>query len=135
LFFAYGCVGLSKWRSYYYAGDLEIQEAYICADVDEELNPLDIKNIFSYGVTKVCLYFKYKYTNGGTAILRLRLYYEGVFVYQDSYYLDKGEGKKAYYFFLSSGKPLPQGSYEVRMMFKGRVIKVLSFMVKGGGET
>lgn len=134
VFFTYGCVGLNKWRSYYYTGDLEIEEAHICEDVDEDLNPVGIKDVFNYGVKRVCLYFKYRYSDGEKILLRIRLYYEGIFVYQDSYSLDKEEGKRAYYFFLSSGEPLPRGSYEVRLMFKGKVIKALPFRIEGGGE-
>jgi len=129
-----GCGVLSKWRSYYYTGEFQIEEAYVCSDVTEELTPINISNRFEYGIEKVCLLFKYRYSDGGTALLRIRWYYEGVFVFQNSYYLESGEGKRAFYFFLSSGKPLPKGIYEIRMMFKGKVIKSLLFEITGGGS-
>lgn len=129
----YGCVGLSKWRSYYYTGDLEIEEACMCMDVNDDLDPVDIRNRFDYGVKKVCFFLKYKYVDGETALLKIRWYYEGIFVHQMNYYLESGSGKKAYYFFLASGEPLPKGNYEVRVMFKGNVIRVLAFKIEGGG--
>lgn len=131
----YGCIGLSKWRSYYYTGSLEIKEVYICADVNDDLDPVDVRNSFGYGVKRVCLFLRYSYEDGETALLRIRWYYEGVFVHQVNYYLESGSGKKAYYFFLASGEPLPKGNYEVRLVFKGKVIKVLAFRIEGGGES
>ncbi|MCS7233168.1 MAG: hypothetical protein N3C62_04410 [Synergistetes bacterium] len=133
IFPLFGCIGLSRWRSYYYTGDLEIEEIYICMDVDDDLNPIDVRNRFDYGIKRVCLFFRYRYVDGEVALLRIRWYYQGVFVHQVSYYLDSGYGKKAYYFFLASGESLPKGDYEVRVMFKGRIVKVLNFKIEGKG--
>ncbi len=126
------CTGLSKWRTYYYTGNLKIEEAYICADVTDNLEPIKIGNHFTYGIKMVCLWFKYSYSDSNVALLRVRWYYQGYFIYQKNYYLKDREGVRAFYLFLSSGDPLPRGNYEVRMMYKGKVIKTLKFSIDGG---
>lgn len=124
LLFASGC-GYIRERII----SFEILEAFVCEDVDENMNAVGIKNIFDYGTERVCVWIRYRFATKNTYII-VKWFYKDYLVYMHRYIVPANRSSYGYYLMMKGGNPLPKGSYRVEIMYGGKVRTKLSFWIK-----
>jgi hypothetical protein len=95
---------------------LEIYHVTISTEIDDRRRLTGVVSRFPYGARQVCLFFDYgKITRDSEVEI---LWFIGDKVVQaGAYILSAPSGSRIYGLVLEDGRPLPKGSYSVRIVF------------------
>jgi hypothetical protein len=108
----------------------KIAEATMCADVDDDRQPLGVTSEFPAGTREVYGWFSWKNAAIGLPVLS-RWYYEtaNIQILTLSVALTRVSDHGAVSLKMPEGKTLPSGSYRLDLSVRGKVVKSVPFTV------
>ena len=107
---------------------LDINNACVCLELDDNRQPLHISNNIPYGSRQICLWFNYKSSRDGTHV-DVTWYYGKDVVLDESMKLMDKEGTKAFYLRREEGTALPAGKYKVVLSTNNKIITEIPFAI------
>ena len=111
--------------------DITITDAKIAADVDENLMPVKVTDLFPKGTSKVSCWFQWRDAKINTQVLAKWHYVtDDVHILDYNFNIPKKDGSGSVVLSMPEGKILPSGSYKVGLYLNKRLLKSLTFKVE-----
>lgn len=110
---------------------VRIVDAKTAASVNENLMPVDVKDRFPEGTSKVSCWFKWRDAKVNTPVLTKWHYVtDDIPVLDYEFNIPKKEGSGSVALTMPGGKKLPQGSYKVDLIVNKRVVRSIKFAIE-----
>jgi len=110
---------------------ITITNAKIVTNVDENLMPVNITDVFAKGTSKVSCWFQWKKAKINTQLLAKWHYVtDDVHILDYNFSIPKKEGMGSVVLSMPEGKTLPSGSYKVGLYLGKRLLRSLNFKVE-----
>ena len=111
--------------------EIVLTDARMVTGVNEKLMPVEVKDVFLVGTSKVSCWFKWR-----DAKINLPILAKWHYVTDDIHILDykfdipKKDGMGSVALTMPEGKTLPVGSYKIDLLSNGKLLKSLTFRVE-----
>jgi len=121
---------LSAWslRGGTFVKSFRIENAVVCQELDENRQPLNVRQNVPYGSRQICLWFKYSSASEGSRV-QVSWRYGKDLVLTESLKLMTKDGVRAFYLLREDGTPLPVGAYTVTVSTPAKKWSEIKFNV------
>ena len=121
--FAAGCSRIT-------GGSMQLLDAKIAFDVDENFMPVMATDEFPTGTAKVSCWFSWRNTKIGTKLVAKWHYLtDDIHILDYEFEIPRKEGSGSVYLAMPEEKVLPSGEYQVKLISGWRTLKTLTFRV------
>jgi hypothetical protein len=112
-------------------GGIRLVDAKIATGVDENLIPLEVKDVFPKGTSKVSCWIKWRNAKINTQLVASWHYVtDDIHILDYSFIIPKKEGMGNMMLSMPDGTNLPSGRYKVNLILGKRILKSLGFKIE-----
>jgi len=112
-------------------GKINLTDAQIVTAVDEKLMPVQIRDIFPRGTSKVSCWMQWRNAKINTQLVAKWHYVtDDIRILDYNFTIPKKDGTGSVNLSMPSDKPLPSGQYRLDIVLGRRVLKSLTFRIE-----
>jgi hypothetical protein len=111
------------------SADAAIKAVSLCSSETNGFDPRRVGTAFRQGVKNIVVWYRWEGSPSGRR-LDVRWSREGKVVLTQGENIDEASGESSWTLAMSSGSPLPPGSYKVELIEDGKTVTAIPFQIK-----